>query len=365
MKKVSVLLTVLLFISCLFVGCSDNGNIPHSSFSLADTPIEGEKLFDLSKSGTVTIEFDVPETGYIKLVAYDGTDYIEWPDEIPDIYVDFKTESGKTLYRNISISDGYYDKYKFEAGKVIAKISVKNRPAEMEKLCLSWAYATYNNEPVDIDYETDFAAAADKNGTARFRLYVDKASLIKISPAEACVYDSDCSFHVETADGEKVSGDLSIHGTEWASRLVFLDRGEYIIVVNGIKAVASCKAVVEKSYTAIQLDDTKGMTVPVVFGLNALNNGERTVKLTADSSPKYLVIETRGEGTFYDSVHYVDTVITDASGNIVAQSDEEDCVSDETRIDISDLNGEYTVTLSTGGSCAIEISVIEKQEQQF
>jgi hypothetical protein len=108
MKKASVLLTVLLLISCLFVGCSDNGNIPHSSFSLADTPIEGEKLFDLSKSGTVTIEFDVPETGYIKLVAYDGTDYIEWPDEIPDIYVDFKTESGKTLYRNISISDGYF-----------------------------------------------------------------------------------------------------------------------------------------------------------------------------------------------------------------------------------------------------------------
>lgn len=361
MKKTFTLLTVLLLIVCTFTGCTDNTS-PQITVPLADNPIEGEKLFELSRNGTVTIAFDVPETGYIKLVAYDGTEYIEWPDEIPDIYVDFKTESGKTLYKGISISDGYFEKYKFEAGKVIAKITAKNRPKEMKKLCLSWAYAADNYEPVDIDFETDFAAAADKNGTAHFKLYVDKASLIRISPTEACVYDSDCSFYVETANGEKVSGDLSIHGTEWASRLVFLDKGEYVIVVNEISAVASCRATIEKSYTAIQLDDADGMTVPVIFGLNALNNGERTVKFTANGTPKYLVVDTRGEGTFYDSVHYVDVVITDSNGNVVAQTEEDDCVSDEIRIDISEFSGEYTVTLSTGGSCVTEISVIDKTE---
>lgn len=361
MKKASVFFIVLSLMFCLFSAC-DGNNTPQASFSLADSPVVGEKTFDLNKNGIVTLAFDVPETGYIKLVAYDCTDYVEWPDEIPDIYVDFKTESGKTIYKNISISDGYYEKYKFEAGKVIAKITAKNRPKEMEKICLSWAYAADNYEPVDIDFETDFAAAADKNGTARFKLYVDKASLIRISPSEACVYDSDCSFYVETADGKKITGDLSIHGTEWGSRLVFLDTGEYVIAVNGISAVASCRATVEKSYSAIRLDDAEGMTVPVIFGLNALNNGERTVKFTADGTPKYLVVDTRGEGTFYDSVHYVDVTVTDANGNVAIQSDKEDCVSDEMRFDVSELSGEYTVTLSTGGSCVIEISVIDKYE---
>lgn len=362
MKKIPIILTVILLIGCMFAGCTDyrEDNIPHSSFSLADNPVTEARPFELSKNGTVTVAFDVPETGYIKLNAFDCTDYTEWPDEIPDIYVDFKNENGKTIYKNIRISDGYVEKYKFDAGKVIAKITAENRPAKMKKLSLSWAYAADNYEPVEIDYETISAAAADKNGTARFKLYVDKASLVRISPAEACVYDSDCSFYVETADGEKVTGDLSIHGTEWGSRLVFLDKGEYVLVVNEIKAVASCIVAIEKSYTAIQLDDTDGMTVPVIFGLNALNNGERTVRFTADGSQEYLVINTRGDGTFYESIHYVDVVITDESGNIVAQSDEEDCVSDETRIDISGLRGEYTATLSTGGSCVIEISVTDK-----
>ena len=365
MKKTTALLTALLLICCLFTGCNSSTyeNIQNSPVSLADNPVEGEKSFEISKRGTATVVFDVPETGFIKLIAFDSTDYVEWPDETPDIYVDFKSESGKTIYKNIRISDGFTEKYKFDAGKVTAKITVKNRPAEMKTLNLSWAYATDNYEPVEIDYEANpvSAATADENGISRFSLYVSKASLIRIAPTEACIYDGNCSFYVETAEGEKVTGDLSIVGTEWASRLVFLDEGEYIIVVSGIQSVASCRVAIEKTYTAICLDDADGMTVPVIFGLNALNNGERRVKFTADSSPKYLVFETKGEGTFYDSVHCINVVITDANGNIVARTDEEeDGVSDETRIDISALSGEYTATVSTGGSCVIEVAIIDK-----
>ncbi len=360
MKKISVQLIALLLIGFLFAGCNNNGDdVQHSSVWLGDEYAAAEKSFELNENGIVNIVFDVPEAGYIKLIAFDDTDYVEWPDEIPEIYVDFKDERGKVIYEDICISDGYFEKYKFDAGKVTAEITAENRPEKMNSMFVSWAYAADNYEPVDIDYGISSAAAADENGVARFKLYVDKPSLVRIFPAEACINESDCSFYAETADGERVTGELSIHGTEWTSRLAFLDKGEYIIVVNGIEAVASCKAVIEKTYTAIQLDDTDGMTVPVVFGLNALNLGDRTAKFTADGSAKYLVVEATGEGTFYDSIHYVDVVITDANGNVVAQSDEEDCVSDETRIDISDFRGEYTVTLSAGGSCVIEISTIE------
>lgn len=364
MKKTLVLLMVLLIAFCSLAGCSDNSddNIQLSYFTLAADSVIEAKSFEINENGVVRVGFEVPEAGFIKLIAYDGTEYVEWPDEIPEISVDFKTEDGKTIYENISISDGYVEKYLFEAGKVIAEIIAENRPEKMERICLSWAYAADNYEPVDIDYgvhSSASAAAADENGVAKFRLFVDKPSLVRVFASEAGIYEGDCSFYIETPDGERVTGDLSIHATEWSSRLAFLDKGEYIIVVNEISAVASCRAIIEKTYTAIQLDNSDGMTVPVIFGLNALNNGERTARFTADGTKKYLVVEAKGTGTFYDSVHYIDVVITDANGNVVAQSDEEDCVSDETRIDISDFRGEYTVTLSTGGSCVIEISTIE------
>ena len=360
MKKISVLFIVLLLIGILFAGCNNwTDDIQHSSVWLGDDSAVAEKSFEINKSGKVAVDFDLPEAGYIKLIAFDGTDYVEWPDEIPDFFVDFKDENGKVIYENIRISEGYIEKYKFDSGKVIAEITAENRPAQMKTMHLSWAYASDTYEPVELVYNTTSAAVADENGVARFKIYVNKPSLVRIYPSEAGIYDSDCSFCVETVSGEKVTGDLSIHGTEWASRLAFLDKGEYIIVVSKIEAVASCKAVVEKTYTAIQLDDAEGMTVPVVFGLNAQNSGERTVKFTADGSEKYLFVETRGDGTFYDSVHWVDVTVIDANGNIVAQSDE-DYVSDETIIDISGLKGEYTVTLSTGGSCVMEVTLIDK-----
>lgn len=357
MKKTSAVLLIILLLCGILNGCSDkNTEINFYSFSFAEVPVENEKPLKTDKNGSVTVVFDVPETGLIKLLAFDNTDYDDWQDEETEIYVDFINESGNTLYKDIGISNGYIEKYKFDAGKVTAKIIAANKSAE--ELCLSWAYAADNYESAAVGFEEDCAAVADENGTARFSLCVDTASLIRIFPAEACVYESDCSFYVETSNGEKVTDELNIHGTEWTSRLVFLEEGEYSVVVNGVASVALCGIKIEESYAEIQLDNSEGTTLPVVFGFNAVKPEKRSAKFTADGSEKYLVINARGEDTYYDSVHYVEAVITDASGNVVARSESD--VSDETITDISSLEGEYTVTISAEGSCAVEISVIEK-----
>ncbi len=356
MKRISAILFVILLLCAVLSGCTEKDKTLCFSVLLSETPIETEKPFEFSKKGSVIIEFDVPESGLIKLLAYDNTEYTDWPDEEAEFYVDFKNESGEILYENVCISNGYVEKYKFDAGKVTAEITAENEPSDIERICLSWAYAAENYQYVDIDYQTDSAAVADENGVARFRLNVDNASLIRISPAEACVYESDCLFNVETANGEKVTDDLTIHGTEWTPRLVFLPKGKYVIAVSDIDAVATCSAKIEKSYTAVQLDSVGDSEIPVVFGFNAVDVEERTAKFTADSSKKYLVINAMGDGTFYDSVHRVDAVISDANGNVVARAENDS--SDETRIDVSSLNGEYAVTISTEGSCAVELSII-------
>lgn len=359
MKKIFAFLLAAVLLCCSMSGCSDYGSdVPDTySFSFAETPVADEKFFELTDSDTLSLNFELPEAGYIKMIAYDSTEYIEWPEELAEIYVDFKDEKGNIIYEKVRITDGYVEKYLFESGKVIADISVENQPVKMERIALSWAFAADNYEPVVVDYETKSAAPADKNGIARFKLSVEKDSLVRIFPSEACIYESDCSFYVENANGEKVTGDISIHGTEWTSRLVFLTKGDYVIVVSEIEAAASCKVKEEKTYSNIQLADAEGLSVPVTFGFNMLNSGERTAKFTADGS-KYLAVETLGTNTFYDSVHTVYVEITDTKGNVVARSDEEECISDETRIDISSLSGEYFVTISTNGSCVVGISML-------
>lgn len=358
MKKLLAVFIAVLILCGAMSGC--NGEIAADyTYSFDGNTFARETVFDLNASGNVVFRFELPEKGAIKMVAYDATDYEIWPDEIPGIFVDFKNENGKTLFENVQIDSGYISKYIFEKGSVFAEIKIENKPEKMKKLAVSWAYAVDNLEPAYLELENETAAVADENGVARFSLYVDKPSLVRVYPAEACIYESDCSFYIETANGERATGDLSIHGTEWSSRLAFLDKGEYVIVVSGIDAVASCKVKAEKTYTAIQLDDADGMTVPVAFGLNNLNSGERNVKFVADGSEKYFVVETKGSGTFYDSVHCVEVVITDESGKVVAQSDEE-YISDETVIDISGLKGEYTATLSASGTCVMEVAIIDK-----
>lgn len=359
MKKISVFLCVVLLLCCMMSGCSDYGSgAPDTySFSLVEIPVADEKSFELSDTGTISINFEVPETGFIKMIAYDSTEYIDWPDEIAELYADFKDESGNILYENIRISEGYTEKYSFEAGKITVDITIENQPVKMERIALSWAFAADNYEPVAVDYETKSAASADENGVARFSLTVENDSLVRIFPAEACIYESDCSFYVETKDGERVTGDMSIHGTEWTSRLAFLTKGDYVIAVSGIEAVASCKVREEKAYSDIQLADAEGLSVPVAFGFNALNSGDRTASFVADGTSKYLAVTAIGSNTYYDSVQSIGITITDADGNVVAETyDEND--TDETRFDISEFSGEYTVTVSASDSCVVEISMI-------
>lgn len=391
MKRILALFSIALLLCCMMSGCSDKGgdvsdthstsrketsvadekvteikesdtqksddkvnkvSVSHS-FSFKETPVADEKLFNVKGSDTLSIGFDVPKAGFIKMIAYDSTEYDEWPDEITEIYVDFKDENGKILYKKVRITDGFVKKYRFDAGKVIADITFKNRPAKMEEIALSWAFAADSYKPVAVDYKTKSAAPADKNGVARFSFNVAKDSLVRIFPAEACIYESDCKFYVENAKGEKVTGDLSIHGTEWTSRLAFLTKGNYVIVVSGIEAVASCKVKEEKAYDNIQLDNKEGLSVPVTFGFYVLNGGERTAKFTADGS-KYLVVEAIGSNTFYDSDQEISVVITDAAGNTVI----EEVCDISYRIDISALRGEHSVTISSNGSCVVDISML-------
>lgn len=355
MKRFVALFSAALILCSLLSGCSDDplGTVFVSySHSLADEPVVNEKIFELEgNANAIRIDFEVPEAGYIKMNGYDMTNYKEWPDEEPTAFVDFIDKDGKALFEDVEISYGYVDKYLLDAGKVTAEITFKNASSQMNRVALSWAFAPENTETAELTLDEASAAVADENGTARFSLVTDSHGVYNVSASEACVDEWDCSFRIENENGENVSGDLSIHGTEWTSRVVFLPKGTYTVIVSEIESVASCTVQKFGDGEDVILEDEENLTVPVTFGFTLLNCGERKAKFTADGSATSLYIVTGGSETYYDSTHTTDVRITDSDGNVVF---EETC-EDIHNVDISEYSGEYTITIIPNGSCVVEI----------
>lgn len=355
MKKYIVLLSVILIITAAFTGCSDKNSKPvfaSYSYSLAETPVITDKVFRFDeKTNSIELEFEVPEAGYIKMSGYDSTDYKEWPEDEVLTFVDFRDSNGKILYKDIEITYGYADKYLFKAGKITAEITFKNATKEMDQATVSWAFAPEKADAVKIADGKGGAAVADENGVARFTFVAESAGVYNITPTEACISEYDCTFRIENENGENLSGELMIHGTEWISRVVFLPEGSYTVVVSEISAIASCLVKQIGSGENIVFEDKEGLTVPVTFGFTLLNCSERHAKFTADGTAKSLYVVTGGSETYYDSYHSVDVVITDQTGKVVL---EETCENLH-NIDISEFSGEYTITLIPNGTCVVEL----------
>lgn len=356
-KHIPLVLVVLIIGLCsIFVILVNNSNKKTSyapySFSLDKTPVVDEKNFDITGDNkTVKLDFKLPQAGYIKMLGYDSTEYDEWPDESTRLFVDFKDTAGNVLYDDVEITNGYVDKYLFINDEIIAEITFKNAPRNIGCITLSWAFAKQSDEPVELTLSQNSAAVADKNGNANYYFTAEKAGIYNVTPTEACIYECDCSFYIENENGENVSGDLSIHGTEWVSRNVFLPEGKYKIIISEIKSVATCLIKKLTETENVVLENKENIILPVTYGFTLLNNSERTVTFNGDGLQKSLCIETNGSDTFYDTVHTVEVIITDSKGNIIWQEIcEEIC-----EIDITKYKGEHTIKIIPNGTCMVKI----------
>ncbi|MBQ2775004.1 MAG: hypothetical protein IJF40_03835 [Clostridia bacterium] len=361
MKKITVLfLVLLLLLSLILCGCS--GIIKDTDFPVfsvvyrgnTEGYFEGEKTYDLNGAKGLKINFELPEAGFFKLLAYDATEYEEWPDEYAEAFVTFTSES-KT-YIDVKATYGFTDEIYFEKGDISAEITFKDAPKDMEQVYVAWAFAPDTDEPSNLKLDSTAIAKADENGNAKFALSLEKDALVRFMPSEACILEYDCNFYIENKDGKKVTSNINIHGSEWAYRVVFLPKGEYIVTVTDIETVASCYASEEVPFENVHMTPKNGLTLPATFGFNALNSEEKKATFVADANDKYLVINARGANTYYEYEQPVDIKVIDAQNNIVI---EETCEG-ENRFDISKFSGEYTVCVSTSDACVVEISTISE-----
>ena len=357
MKKIFALALSLTMILCVFGGCAKPE--PLHTIDLGVMPTNEYLEIDVTEVESYTIKFLLPEDGYLKLLNCDVTEYEYWDTEIwPEFYVTFKNAKGKVLYENIATSGGYCEKYRFEKGEITAEIRIDNKLKDMTTLALSWAWAPDTDEPVPVEIDGDIAAARiNADGLSVFSFCVYTPGVYSFYPTEACIYEGNCKFWIENADGETVTGELSILGTEWATRRAFLPEGKYLVKVKDIDSVASCRIRTERKAEDAVMDEADDLTAPVTLGFTANKYRENTIRFNTADGEK-LIISPYGTGNFYENEHTVYVEIKDAQGNTVETSDEEcDDWFGTYIFEFDGYSGEYTATISTQSSCVVDVEV--------
>ena len=346
------IIALLLLVALVFAMASCQKGSAEYSVSLADQPIMEDQIF--KTSGEMTIRFELPQAGYLKLMAYDATDYKKEPAEYPSASVSYSNEAGYVAYKSLNIDNGYLNKCRFEKGVTIAKITFDGAK-KMKKAGLYWVFAPDIDTPAPLTADQPAAKAADGAKEARFSLSVKKPTLYNIHCSEAAVWESDCSFEVYNAKGQTVAGNLAIHGTEWTSRKIFLKAGEYEIVAREIEGVATMMPEVMGEYDQITLAGSPAPTLPATIGFCGDLAQTQSATFVLDGSKPELWASASGAGEYYDSSQRFTMVVRDAMGNEIAREE----VDGTTMINLKGRTGTHTVEISNAGNGIVYLNLDE------
>ena len=353
MKKI---IASILFICLIFTLCScENGSsttVIDGTISLADTPIakEATQFFDTKGAETIELNFDVPESGFIKLRAYDASEN-DNPD-YPTATLSFIDADGKVIADELYADSGFAKKVKVETGKLTARLKFSKGYEKMEKISVAWAFAPDKDEILEVQVDgSPVVARVNDEREASFKVNITETGLYKVYMNESCLAEGDCDFYVKK-DGTRLTSNLMIHGTEWIWRRLFLTPGEYEIVGCEIDAVAECEIKTEEKTPDVQLDDVMDAELPVRVGFVMGETAERTVTFTPNDSG-LLVFEAVGSDTDNDGGQGFAVTVTDSTG--YSETDEE-CVG-STSFELAKFKGKITakITLSGGGIAEVRI----------
>lgn len=332
---------------------ASDDNSTKTKFETVDldtTPVATDKIYKCD--GKLTIKFQLSQSGYFSLLAYDATDYVDDIEEYPTPRVTFYDEKGKVLYKDVSIENGFMERRLFKKGTLTAEITFKGNTKKIKKAGLYWAFGADSEKAVALKEGKRVAAKADRDGKSHFIFEAKQAGLYSFTCAEGAIWESDCSFEVINAKKKSVSGSLMIHGTEWTSRSVFLQKGSYDIVVSEIQKVATCKVELTDSVKKLTIAGSNTAKVPTTIGFS--NELPQSQKATFEVKNKTkLWVNASGSNTYYDSEQPFTMVVKDESGKIIAEEEAEGFAV----VKLKGLSGKITVEISDVGNGLVSLTL--------
>ncbi len=340
MKKMISVVLVCLMTAALLGGCA--GSSADAVLDLGQEPMVEERVYPYS-DGAVPLDFNAPAEGYMKFIAYDATEYTLAPDDICRLFV--QAGEGDT----IEITDGMTQAVAVKKGT--NRMTFTAQAVMPTAVSLSWVYVPAGDTAAMKPDELGMlGTAVAEDGKAVFALTVEKTGLYDLFATEACTYEWDCRFRITDSNGTAVTGDVVIHGSEWSSRKVFLQPGDYTVTVEGLQAIGLCRAMQGTVYDVPVVTDAEPHTLPVTLGFNAGMEGVRTVTLPATDKDVEIAFAADGAGSYYDSVQGAEVKITGPAGVVY-----EEYVEDASTIAVQAHDKDYTMTVTTNDSCVVTL----------
>ncbi len=313
------------------------------SYNLKTMPIVTEMDFEFTGKEPLVIEYEADSSGTYKILGYDDS------SDGATLLVNIREKNQNELIKNAEISGENGTEINVNAGAFYVEIFTQKAPKDMKEISLSWAYVESGVSACKLLPDIPSVTNVN-NGEAVFNFSLSKPSLINVTPAEACAYETDCNFYIKNSSGEKVTDSIMIHGTEWISRKVLLPKGDYTLIVTELRSMAVCNIKIENYYDNVLFSNEITSELPVLFGYTSVNKGERRIKFNADEIDG-LVIKADGEGTYYDSEQTAEIKVVDSNGNTLKTK----ICEGEIDLDTSELIGECTLIITADGSCVVEV----------
>ncbi len=216
-----------------------------------------------------------------------------------------------------------------------------------------------------IENHTVSATAKPINNEAKFNVTAQQDGMYSFTLEKNNTIDWDFSFYILNENGKKVTGDMTIHSTEWIKRNVFLQKGNYTLVVFGDEVNKKINLYIDvvnyyKNSEAV-LTQKGEITAPAILAFDALNTQEKEVKFTLDGSKSRLSFTAFGTGSYYDYCQQFTAKIINEKGEVVFytpdESSDEYVYEDNYVVDVTGIKGDFTALVSSNDNCTVSIDI--------
>ncbi len=216
-----------------------------------------------------------------------------------------------------------------------------------------------------IENYTSTATAKPQNGEAKFIVKASNDGMYDFTLEKKDAEEWNFKFCILNEENVNVTGEIYIHSTEWVSRSVFLQKGDYTLVVFGDEVdkdiVLSIDVVNYFEDNEAVLTQTEEITAPVTLAFNALNREEKEVKISLDGNQSTLSFSAFGTGDYYEYEQQFNLRIVDEQGEeVFASFDmavEENVYEGTYKVDVTGFKGEYTAFISAYDTCTVAIYI--------
>lgn len=232
----AIMLLIALFFFSLPAGCMRNDQDQIEKIILNESYIDEEGI-EIKSAGSYPIPLEGSE-GLLVLTIYNDSD--RRVNAAEPITLSFYDENEILVATGSTDNAGTAEKFRMIIPFPGKGTLVCDKPSGVIRLAMAHASA---NSPVKLDNGAIIPVLSTETGTAEYKLDLDENRLVQFSGKTAFIDEEECNFTIYL-DETPILSDVAIETAKWSSRQLYLEKGSYTVIFQGIKSdeIFQCQA---------------------------------------------------------------------------------------------------------------------------